>query len=109
MRDSGISRDAILISSFHHAALAALHAAAPGFAIGLLYGEIAPDWRKVAEPLDAVAVIGDYRKVNEAAIRDVTADGRDVYVYTPKDPKAVYAQWRWGLDGVISDDPQKFL
>ncbi len=109
LRDSGISRDEILISSFDHAALAALHAEAPGFAIGLLYGEIAPDWRGTAEALDAIAVIGDYRKVNEAAIRDVTADGRDIYVYTPNDPKAVYAQWRWGLDGVISDDPQKFL
>jgi glycerophosphoryl diester phosphodiesterase len=86
-----------------------LHAEAPGFAIGLLYAEIAPDWRAVAGPLDAVAVIGDYRKINEATIRDVAADGRDVYVYTPNEPKAVYAQWRWGLDGVISDDPQKFL
>lgn len=109
LRDSGISRDAILISSFNHAALAALHAEAPGFAIGLLYETIAPDWRSVAEPLDAIALIGDYRKVNEAVIRDVTGDGRDIYVYTPNDPKTVYAQWRWGLDGVISDDPQKFL
>jgi glycerophosphoryl diester phosphodiesterase len=109
LRDSGISRDAILISSFDHAALAGLHAVAPGFALGLLYGEVTPDWRDAAEPLDAVAVIGDYRKANEAAIRDVTGDGRDFYVYMPNDPKAVYAQWRWGLDGVISDDPQKFL
>ena len=109
LRDSGISRDAILISSFNHAALAALHAAAPGFAIGLLYGEIAPDWRAAAGPLDAVAVIANYREVSEAAIKDVTADGRDVYLYTPNDPKTVYAYWRWGLDGVISDDPQKFL
>ena len=109
LRDSGISRDAILVSSFDHTALAALHGVAPGFAIGLLYGEIASDWRGVAEPLDAVAVIGDYRKITEAAIRDITGDGRDVYVYTPNEPKAVYAQWRWGLDGVISDDPQKFL
>lgn len=109
LRDFGISRDSLLISSFDHGALATLHAAAPGFAIGLLYGEMAPDWRSVAEPLDAAAVIGDYRKANEAAIRDVTGDGRDFYVYTPNDPKVVYAQWRWGLDGVISDDPQKFL
>lgn len=109
LRDSGIARDAILISSFNHAALAALRARAPGFAVGLLYGEVPPDWRDVAEPLDAVAVIGDYRYVTEAAIRDVSGDGRDVYVYTPNDPKAVYAQWRWGLDGVISDDPGKFI
>jgi glycerophosphoryl diester phosphodiesterase len=109
LRDSGISRDAILISSFNHAALAALHAAAPGFAIGLLYGELAPDWRDVAGPLDTVAIICDYRAASEAAIRDVESDGRDFYVYTPNEPKAVYAHWRWGLDGVISDDPQKFL
>jgi glycerophosphoryl diester phosphodiesterase len=109
LRDSGISRDAIMVSSFNHTALAALHAAAPGFAIGLLYGAIAPDWRAAADPLDAIAVIGDYREINEAAITDVSSDGRDVYVYTPNEPKAVYAHWRWGLDGVISDDPQKFL
>jgi glycerophosphoryl diester phosphodiesterase len=109
LRDSGISRDALLVSSFDHAALAALHKVAPGFAIGLLYGEVAAGWRAAAEQLDAVAVIGDYRKVSEAAIRDVTGDGRDFYVYTPNDPKTVYAHWRWGIDGVISDDPQRFL
>ena len=58
--------------------------------------------------MHAITVWQDPRELNKA-IRDVTADGRDIYVYTPNDPKAVYAQWRWGLDGVISDDPQKFL
>ncbi len=108
MRDSGIARDQIMVSSFDHPTLAIFHAAAPGFAVGVLYGEIASNWRDVAEPLDAVAVIADYRKVAEGAIRDVVADGRDIYVYTPNDPARVYAQWRWGLDGVISDDPERF-
>jgi glycerophosphoryl diester phosphodiesterase len=109
LHHSGISRDAILVSSFDHAALGALHAAAPSFAIGVLYGEVTPDWRDVARPLDAVAIVGDYRKASEAAIRDVTGEGRDFYVYTPNEPEAVCAQWHWGLDGVISDDPQNFL
>ncbi len=108
LRDSGISRDQILVSSFDHPTLAAFHAAAPGFAVGVLYGEVAPDWREIAETLDAVAIIADYRKVTESAIRDVVADGRDIYVYTPNDPARVYAQWRWGLDGIISDDPERF-
>ena len=107
--DAGMSRDGLLVSSFDHEALAAFHKALPGFAIGLLYGQISPDWRDAARPLDAVAVIADFRKVSEAAIRDVTGEGCDVYVYTPNEPKSIYAQWRWGLDGAISDDPEKFL
>jgi glycerophosphoryl diester phosphodiesterase len=106
--DSGIALDQLLVSSFDHVALGAFHAAAPGFAIGMLYSEIAPDWHATADALDAVAIVANYSKVSEAAIRGVIADGRDIYVYTPNDPKNVFAQWRWGLDGVITDDPERF-
>lgn len=108
LRDSGIARDQILVSSFDHATLGAFHAAAAGFAVGVLYGEIPPDWRSTAEPLDAVAIVADYRKLTEGMIRSVVGDGREIYVYTPNDPKRIYAHWRWGLDGVITDDPEAF-
>jgi glycerophosphoryl diester phosphodiesterase len=108
LRAAKLPHAQLLMSSFDHGALAAFHAAMPETAIGVLHGEIRPGWRTTAQALDAVAVIADWRKLTERAAREVAADGRDLHVYTPNLPSQVYALWRWGLDGVITDDPDAF-
>ena len=108
IKASNLLRERLLVASFDHAALVAFHARAPEVAIGILYRDIPAGWRALAGSLDAVAVNASYLHASEDSIREVKRAGLDVYLYTPNDPAAVAPMWGWGIDGVFTDDPDKY-
>jgi len=98
-----------IISSFETGALRAVRARSPSARLGVLWQktELDPMWRE-ADALQARSVhphwsLVDARMVAEAHARDLA-----VIVWTVNDPLAMRRLAGLGVDGIISDYPERF-
>ena len=94
-----------LISSFDHAALALVHAAAPDLAIGVIVPALAHDWRAAYDALSAATLhVGD-RGLTAEGVSSPIAEGIEIGVYTVNDPARAKELLSWGIAGIFSDCP----
>lgn len=100
---------ALLISSFHRAALAAARERAPRIARGILFPAVPKHWRAVTERFGCATVHADHRLLRSAIAAEIRGAGYPLLAYTVNDPRRAEALFDWGITSVFSDVPQVLL
>lgn len=108
-RTAGRSDDRILISSFDHDELVVARRHDDRVRIGVLYKKKPADALATAMKLDAYAVIPSIKIINETIVRNAQAEGLKVYVFTVNDPADIARVIALGVDGLISDYPERAI
>lgn len=98
-----------LLSSFKTEALAAAREAAPGIERALLVFKVPKDWRAQLEALDCTALHCRHQDLTSTAAATVVRDGFFLRCYTVNEPLRAKALYAWGVDGVVSDYPDRLL
>src|SRR5260370_19704087 len=98
-----------LLSSFKEVSLVAARDAAPEFARAILIGELADNWRALAEALGAVGVNTNGKKLASARAREVKQAGFALSVYTINDATEARALVSMGVDCIITDRPDVII
>jgi glycerophosphoryl diester phosphodiesterase len=75
----------------------------------ILLGELADDWRALADAMGAVGVNTDGKKLASARAREVKQAGLALAVYTINDATEARALVSMGVDCVITDVPDVIL
>lgn len=101
--------DKLVISSFNFAVLERLRALRPDLPLGLLYDAPADDWRATAQRLSAATIHPNHAHLSAAITAEMIAAGVRVLTWTVNRPADAIRLWRWGVDGVITDDPVAML
>jgi glycerophosphoryl diester phosphodiesterase len=96
-----------LVSSFKPQSLASCRAVAPGLALGLLMKKVEPGWRERVEQLGCRTLHADQRHLDERRVREVRDAGYPLLAYTVNDPARARLLFEWGVDGIISDCPDR--
>jgi glycerophosphoryl diester phosphodiesterase len=102
------SMPAPLLSSFSVPALAAAAATAPGLPRALLLDDLWDGWFETAETLACCAVVTHHSLMNAALVERLQAAGRRALVYTVNDAAGAEAMLAAGVDGIITDEVDKF-
>ncbi|GHC31901.1 glycerophosphodiester phosphodiesterase family protein [Aidingimonas halophila] len=101
----------LVVSSFNRQALHTARQLEPDphrLNLGLLYDKLPKEWREIASHLNAYSFHLDWRRLKEKQAREIKATGYRLFCYTANDPIAFAPLWQWGVDAVISDDPDLF-
>ena len=61
----------------------------------------------VAKELNAVAINPNYRSLNASNIEEIHKAGLKIYTWTANDPEAIQKLLDLGVDGIISDFPER--
>jgi glycerophosphoryl diester phosphodiesterase len=99
----------LVISSFNFAVLERLRALRPDLPLGLLYDAPADDWCATARRLGAATIHPNHAHLSAAITAEMIAAGVRVLTWTVNRPADAIRLWRWGVDGVITDDPALML
>lgn len=93
----------VVVSSFLREVVTRLHALAPDIPVGFIFDtrEGLRHWRE----LPITHLMPHHRLLTQAAIDDMHAAGRQVFAWTVNDPGRMKRLAKWGIDGLISDDP----
>ena len=102
------SRPAPLLSSFDVVALAAAAAAEPALPRALLLSELWDGWEETAGRLGCVAVVTHFPLMDAPLVQRLHAAGRRALVYTANAPADVERLRAAGVDGIITDEVQRF-
>lgn len=102
--------DRVVISSFDHYALAETARLEPRMKLGVLFStRIMEPWAYVQQlPFTAYSLHPHYSFVDEAYIRQSHAHGFKVYPYTVNEKEWAIPLTKAGLDGVITNYPDRF-
>jgi len=96
-----------LISSYNHVELNKIKKINPKLKLGLIICGIPVSKAKFAENFGAHAIHLDYEFINKGFITDAHKRNIKVIVYTVDDPQDIKKMKRWGVDGIISDYPDR--
>lgn len=99
----------LVISSFDLPLLQACRARSPEVKLGLLYTELPADWLLRAQQLNAYSIHCDWKQLNYIQAKAIKEAGYKLFCWTANQPEEVASLWHWGLDGIISDAPQRFV
>lgn len=101
--------DQTIVSSFHYPCLERVRELAPEARIGLTYGAgVREDPFMVAEQLGASSIHVQKEMATRDFLDRAWADGLDVYVWTVNDVRDMERFLSLGVQGIISDYPEKF-
>ena len=111
IRDSSWEYDDFLISSFSRTELAAFRGCNPDVPVGVLLADIVadrtPSLYEFTREIKAVSVHPPYRRVNKSFVAEFHEHGLLVYVWTVNDPDAIARMKQAGVDGIISNYPDR--
>jgi glycerophosphoryl diester phosphodiesterase len=97
-----------LLTSFRPEALQAAQQAAPELPRALLLDSLWNGWADIAEALGCVAVVTNFRIMDAALIAQIQAKGRRALCYTANEPGEAQRLIGLGIDGLISDEVDRF-
>ena len=101
--------DRTIFSSFDYCSLARLRELAPDGNIGLITGSpLKPDWLEAASGVGARSIHMQKELVTRNLLNLAWEEGLDVYVWTVNEVREMEALARMGVQGLISDFPEKF-
>ncbi len=100
--------DKLIISSFDLAALEYCYQQQPQLQLGRLYDAISDNWQAEMQSINAVSCHCSYKHLKAQQVSDIKAAGYEVYCYTPNEPKDVKDHWKWGVNAMITDYPQRY-
>jgi glycerophosphoryl diester phosphodiesterase len=98
-----------LVSSFKEESLAAVRAAAPELARGLLLGAVPEDWAARAAALGCASIHCDHERLETGRAREIVAAGYTLLAYTVNDPDRARTLWEWGAAAIFTDCPDRLL
>ncbi len=96
-----------LLCSFKPDSLAAAMAVAPELARALLLDVVVDDWRQGAEQVGARAIHCGQRQLDESRAAEVLAAGYNLRCYTVNDGARAKTLLDWGVQGIITDYPER--
>lgn len=99
--------DRVQISSFDHHALLKIHQLAPTLPLGMLFADNLLDPVALAQQIGADALHPAWEWVNPAMVEKAHAAGLKVNVWTVNLPEAIMMMTACGVDGIISDFPDR--
>jgi glycerophosphoryl diester phosphodiesterase len=98
--------DTLLISSFQHVSLETAKEMAPEWNRGFLMDdEWLPNWRELAEYLEAATININGNVVTREQVEEIIDFGKPILAYTINDPHRFRTLQSWGVDGVFTDVP----
>ena len=97
----------LLISSFHHGALAAALDRAPHIARGILFRRVPKNWRNLAARLGCVTIHADQQRLRPAMIWEIRRADYPLLAYTVNDPERAKILFDFGVKSVFSDVPDR--
>jgi glycerophosphoryl diester phosphodiesterase len=97
-----------LFSSFEPSALQGAKETAPAVPRGLLLDKLNAGWLQAALALGCRAVITNYRLMDAGTLAKIHAAGMRALVYTVNDAAAAQTLIAAGVDGIITDQVDKF-
>jgi glycerophosphoryl diester phosphodiesterase len=97
-----------LLSSFDIAALVAAAAAAPALPRALLLDHLRAGWLEHAQRLGCRAVVTHFPLMNRALVQQLHQAGMRALVYTVNERADVAAMRAAGVDGVITDEVERY-
>ncbi|WP_251976561.1 glycerophosphodiester phosphodiesterase family protein [Salinicola avicenniae] len=107
-----LSPSQLIVSSFNRHALTAAREVEPDpsrLRLGVLDDKAPKHWWRETERLDAYSLHLDWRKLKIKRAREIADEQIKLFCYTANDPVTFEKLWDWGVDGVISDDPTRFI
>ena len=97
-----------VLSSFSVEALEAARSAAPGLPRALLLDHLNGGWWESVQSLDCAAVVCNHVLIDAAWVSRVRGSGRRALAYTVNDPVQARRLIALGLDGLITDQVDRF-
>ncbi len=107
VNNRGWSWDNVLISSFNWDELRDMRKINPDIAIAVLTESDPLKALPVAQELGAVAINPNFRSLNAENIRAIQEAGIKIYTWTVNDPEEIEKLISLGVDGIISDFPER--
>jgi len=107
-RQTGFDFDKLVISSFSYEVLELCRAQSSEVRLGLLYQQVPMEWLSEAQQLNAWSLHCDWRHLSKHQLSQMKKAGYQVYCWTANDPEQIESLWSWGLDAVITDNPQDY-
>ncbi len=101
------SPEAVLISSFNWEELRLFRTVDASTPLAVLTEENPLEALEVAKALTATAINPDYKTLTAAAVKTMHTAGYKVYPWTVNTPKAIAQMKRLGVDGIITDYPER--
>lgn len=101
------SYDRFVVTSFDHYALDLFHTLCPDVALGAIISGIPIGLAEFGQRAQAQYIIADYTCINQALIDDAHARGIKIIVYTVNDYDDIVFMKTLGIDGIISDFPDR--
>jgi glycerophosphoryl diester phosphodiesterase len=106
IRAEGV-QDRVQVSSFDHKALRRLHGLDPNLQLGMLYGENLLDPVGMAKAVGASALHPVWEWVTPDMVEAAHVAGLQVNTWTVNLPEAVTMMRACGVDGIMSDFPER--
>jgi len=98
-----------LISSFEAKTLEAVRELAPELERALIAFKIPKNWREILQRLDCVALHAQSKHLTEVKVRAIVDGGYTVRAFTVNEKIEAERLFRWGVDGVFSDFPDRLV
>ncbi|MBT00447.1 MAG: hypothetical protein CMI01_17525 [Oceanospirillaceae bacterium] len=108
IEQSQVPGDHLLLSSFNSQILAQCLIQAPHLRRGLIAKTLSKDWQEISVQLNLYSLHPYWKTLTPNLVTEIKRQGLHLYTWTVNDPKAVRILWSSGLDGVITDYPQRF-
>lgn len=101
--------DSILASSLYEEELTLFAEQLPQSRLALVAEHDSPALRRLSEALGVWSVHLEKSSISKELIAEVQQSGRKILAYTVNDPETLECFRGWGLDGVFSDFPKRYL
>jgi glycerophosphoryl diester phosphodiesterase len=98
-------RDRIMVRSFRHAFLRAIHKSKPNLPTVALVEQSGCDWIEICAAAGAACISPRFENANPSAIAQAHAAGIAVMPWTVNDPRDWARLIAMGVDAIVTDDP----
>lgn len=99
----------LLFSSFDLPALKKMQLLLPKIPRGLLWSVMPENGLDLLAEIDAFSAHCNYRFLTAQQTSLIKQAGYELYCYTPNTPSDVSEYWLWGVDMMITDNPQAYM
>jgi len=107
VKEKGWNIDNFIISSFKWDELQAMRAINKDVKIAVLTSEDPLKALEVAKELDAVAINPNYKTLTQNNTAKIQSEGLKVYTWTVNEPEDIQRMTEFGVDGIITNYPER--
>jgi len=102
-------KDRIMLRSFEHEFLRAVHALKPDLPLAALIDKEIGDWVRISLDAEAICISPRFEDVTEARVAGAHAAGIAVIAWTANRPDDWMLLTRMGVDAIVTDDPAELM